>query len=203
MDPLELLLECWFEGDVLVFLWTPGMIWPKKCPLWVVHSDTDPLLWAGFYRLLPCGLQTEPPVAPALAPSQRKSEILWFWMRVRNLSCKLCFYGSGDDFKLFRPCCVLLVRKGVGGGWRRPDAGCVRRGERMTLRTTVPHFEVVQSLGGFVLPWILFWNVTSRMVFSEEDTECFGWFNLTPHRFYKFFRFFDSCLTFWAPKCRQ
>lgn len=207
MDPLELLLECWFEVDVLAFLWTPGMIWLKKCPLWVDYSNTDPFPWTGCSRLLSCGLQMEPQVAPALAPSQRRSEILWLWMRARNLCCKLCFSGSADDFRLSGRVASLftgVVGEKGGRGWRRrAAAGCVRSWWEDDSE------DRSASLWGGSVSWLLcvamhpLWNVTSSNIFSEEDNECFGGFNLTPHRFYKFFRFFDSCLTFWAPKCRQ
>lgn len=160
MDPLELLLECWFEVDVLAFLWTPGMIWLKKCPLWVDYSNTDPFLWTGCSRLLSCGLQMEPQVAPALAPSQRRSEILWLWMRARTfaVNCASLVLLMISGFQAVSPLCllVLLVRRGGGGGGGVLLLVVWDRGERMTLRTAAPHFEVVQSLGCFVLPCILF-----------------------------------------------
>lgn len=126
-------------------------------------SDTGPLLWAGCSRLLPCGLQMEPQVALALAPSQQRSEILWLWMRARNprwnCTSLVLLMISGRVASLFAD---VVVEKGGSWGW---GGGGVLLlvvwdcGKRMTLRTAAPHFEVVQSLiqsQVFPLLWFMF-----------------------------------------------
>lgn len=189
MKPLELLLEGWFEVEcVLVSLWTPGMIGPKTCPPWVDHSDTDPLLWNRMFRAsFSVVFGWNHTLAPALASVSAEiwRSLILGWEPgsvAANWASPLLLMVSGRLASLF----TGFVGK---GGWEAACRCWACRGERMTPRTAAPRFEVVPSLGSFVLPRIPFWNATSRSIFSEEDTECFGGFNLTPRRFYKVFPF--------------
>lgn len=143
--------------------------------------------------LLLCGLWMEPHARSGFG--FRLSGDLTFsdyGLRARKRCCKLGFSASADGFRPSRLFVYWFCwwgggEEGAGGGGVLL-LGVRNCGERMTPRTAAPRFEVVPSLGCFVLPRIPFWNATSRSIFSE-DTECFGGLNLTPRRFYEFFPF--------------
>lgn len=136
--------------------------------------------WTGCSRLLQCGPQMESQVAPlsphlfsssGVGPSETLILDIWH----EPLLLLFCWWvwatiAGGDD------------KKGGGGGCCRRLCESVVRGRLWGPQRLI--FEVVPSLVCSVLPWIRFWNATSRnAVFSEEDAKCFGGFNLTPHRF--------------------
>lgn len=164
------------------------MIGPKKCPLWVDHSDTDPLLWNRMFQA-PSLWSSDGTTAGSsfgTISAEIGSSLIWAESPGASLwtgLLRICWW-----FQAVSPLCLLvfLVRGRVAAGccWlcETVARGWLRGPQRLTLRW-------FRHLAASCCHGSSFEMRLQGTILSEDDTECFGGFNLTPRRFYKFFLF--------------
>lgn len=200
MKPLELLLEGWFEVEcVLVSLWTPGMIGPKTCPPWVDRSDTDPLLWNRMFRAsFSVVFGRNHTLAPALVSVSAEiwRSLILGWEPgsvAANWASPLLLMVSGRLASLFtgfvgkggwEAACCCWACETVARGWLRGPQRLALRWFRLLAASCCHGSPFETRLQGASFP-------------RRTPNVLVGLIWL-PAGFASFFRFFDSCLTFWS-----